>query len=369
MSAPNKVPFHITSVDSLGQGVSKIDNRITFIAKTLPGDKGEAEILAQKKGVSFARATSLSEKSELRVIPDCPHFNNCPSCHYLHTTYEQELVFKKEGLEKLFGRMEHPPVEVIGASTRFGYRNRIQLHFDTKMKRIGMLSAPTNEIIEIPKCLIALPPILEELKKLYENMQWLKEVPDKVIRGHVELYWNNGQVQKSWNKPYAEGGFTQVFEEMNQKLKDQLAHWFDQSKIAHNLLDLFGGNGNLSQSLKYHERLCVDIYPYSKSQEFISQHLYAPDALKIVKKELQKRGFKPETIILDPPRSGLKNLNDWLVEFKPERVAYVSCDPHTLIRDLKSLSGYQIERVLMLDFFPSTFHYETVAFLSKVTVK
>jgi 23S rRNA (uracil1939-C5)-methyltransferase len=365
----SKIPFSITSMDSLGQGVSKVDNKITFIAKTLPGDKGEAEILAQKKGVQFARATSLSEKSPIRIKPDCVHFEQCPSCHYLHTDYDQELGFKKETLEKLFGRLEHPPIEVIGASSRFGYRNRIQLHFDTKVRKIGMLSAPTNEIVEIPQCLIALPQILEELKKLYENENWLKEVPPKVTQGHVELYWNNGEVQKSWNKPYAEGGFTQVFEEMNQKLKVELVKWFDQTRFAHNLLDLFGGNGNLSQALKYQGRVCIDIYPYPKSQEFISQHLYAPDALKNVKKELQKRGFKPETIILDPPRSGLKDLNDWLNEFGPERVAYVSCDPHTLIRDLKTLAGYQIERILLLDFFPSTFHYETVAFLTKVALK
>ena len=59
MSLNNIVPFHIESVDSLGQGVSKITDKITFIPKTLPGEKGAARVLAEKSKIAFAQCEEL----------------------------------------------------------------------------------------------------------------------------------------------------------------------------------------------------------------------------------------------------------------------------------------------------------------------
>jgi 23S rRNA (uracil1939-C5)-methyltransferase len=47
------IPFKISSLDSLGQGVSKLEGKVVFIPKTLPDEEGEALIHAQRKGVSF----------------------------------------------------------------------------------------------------------------------------------------------------------------------------------------------------------------------------------------------------------------------------------------------------------------------------
>ena len=102
MRQKRSVPFKITTVDSLGQGVSKETDKITFIPKTLPNETGTAEIMAEKKGVAFARPSSIEQKSPLRVQAPCPHFEVCPSCHFQHTTYEQELQFKEQAMEKLF---------------------------------------------------------------------------------------------------------------------------------------------------------------------------------------------------------------------------------------------------------------------------
>lgn len=363
MSKRPTIPFLISHMDSLGQGVSKSGDKVTFIPKTLPGDAGEAFVTASKKGVVFARVQNLSQKSSDRIEPECPHFNECPSCHYLHTDYLKELEFKRLNLERMFQRISHPPVEVIPAVRRFAYRNRVQLHYDVKTKLLGMQDVGANRITPIPHCLIALPEIKKEIENLYDQQNWLREAAVYKPQGHVEIYLLNGKIHKSWNQPYAQGGFTQVFEEMNQVLRDRLKSWWGTDQK--DLLDLFGGNGNLSKDLSYSRRLCVDIYSQAVDENFYSQHLYADDALKNVWRISQERGLQSPNILLDPPRSGIKNLQDWLNKFRPEKVAYVSCDPHTLQRDVSQLEGYEIKEFLLLDFFPSTFHFETVIFLTR----
>ncbi len=358
------IPFKVSGMDSLGQGVSKETNKITFIPKTLPGDEGTAEINSEKKGVAFAKAKTFSTHSDLRIEPDCPHFEICPSCHYQHTSYENELKFKKQNLERLFYKIPHPEIKVIGAVRRFEYRNRIQLHFDTKKKLLGMLDIGAGTIAPIPQCIIGLAPLQKEILRLYENQNWIKEVPSGVDVGHVEIYMVNDEIRVTWNRPYAEGGFTQVFQEMNEVLKVELNRWND-SKSPSDLLDLFAGNGNLTSHLNYSKRLCVDIYDKSPGNDFLSQHLYADEALSRVKKAVNSQGLKDFKLILDPPRSGMKDLKGWLDQFKPQNVAYVSCDPHTLARDVAALTDYTIESLLLLDFFPSTFHFETLIFLER----
>ena len=84
--------------------------------------------------------------------------------------------------------------------------------------------------------------------------------------------------------------------------------------------------------------------------------------------ELEKRGIRPDVVVLDPPRKGCApELVETVVRMNPQRVVYVSCDPATLARDLKlfeSLS-YKVQRITPVDMFPRTAHVETVVLLSK----
>ncbi len=168
----------------------------------------------------------------------------------------------------------------------------------------------------------------------------------------------------NWNKPYSEGGFSQVYEEMNLKLKKILQEELEKQNIS-GLLDLFGGNGNLSEGLSYKNRLCVDIYQNLKGEDFLNLNLYEDHALGKILKEIKKRELFVSHLILDPPRSGLRDLHYWLDQIKPKYVAYVSCDPHTMVRDLEKIQGYSIQKSLLFDFFPSTFHFESLIFLER----
>lgn len=81
-----------------------------------------------------------------------------------------------------------------------------------------------------------------------------------------------------------------------------------------------------------------------------------------------ERGWA-DVIVVDPPRKGCEEaLLETMVEMRPGKIVYVSCDSATLARDLKYLSedGYEVERVRAVDQFPMTVHVETVVLMSKV---
>ncbi|MDQ2085547.1 23S rRNA (uracil(1939)-C(5))-methyltransferase RlmD [Herbivorax sp. ANBcel31] len=85
-------------------------------------------------------------------------------------------------------------------------------------------------------------------------------------------------------------------------------------------------------------------------------------------KVLPDMGVKADVVVLDPPRKGCdESLLETLVEIKPSKVVYVSCNPATLARDLKYLSekGFKVDRVQPVDMFPWTAHVECVVLMSK----
>ena len=76
---------------------------------------------------------------------------------------------------------------------------------------------------------------------------------------------------------------------------------------------------------------------------------------------------KPDIIIADPPRSGMnpKTVKD-ILELKPPKVVYISCNPSTQARDIKLLcdDGYKLIKLQPVDMFPHTYHIENVALLT-----
>jgi 23S rRNA (uracil1939-C5)-methyltransferase len=74
----------------------------------------------------------------------------------------------------------------------------------------------------------------------------------------------------------------------------------------------------------------------------------------------------PEVIITDPPRSGMnpKTIKD-ILQIKPKKIIYISCNPATQARDIKLLceDGYKLIKLQPVDMFPHTYHIENVALL------
>ncbi len=175
------------------------------------------------------------------------------------------------------------------------------------------------------------------------------------------------------------GMFQQVNVEHNHLLRKLV---FDASMEINprRVLDVFCGSGNLSLALCRHgvwvEGVEYDPRAIAVAREnVVAQHgaevasntlWLATDAVKHLWK-CARAGEKFDLVIVDPPREGMYEGIIPLSKIGPQRIIYVSCDPGTMARDVGSLcrKGWQITRLTGLDFFPNTWHVETVVVLDR----
>lgn len=341
------IRFIIDHIDPLGQGVFKEDEKVYFIPKTLPGESGLAQVVKKKKNLYFCKLIELDQKSPQRQNSECPHYHTCSGCHFLHTDYESELSFKLNSFKRLLQKFEHDEIKLVKSPQRLHYRNRIQLH--RERSKIGFYQYNSRQITEVPECKIIQEELRAPLKQIYKN-------PPR-FKSHIELYYKDGEVEISKDSRYAQSGFTQVNQKTNSLMLKHVKELFSQEKL--DVMDLFAGDGNISSALAYKSRMCLDIYPHSYA-EFINLDLFKPHAID------QIRETTVDLLILDPPRSGFKELRLWAQKFRPQKILYISCHPMTMIRDIKEMiEHYKISQVSMIDLFPGTFHFEGLIVLER----
>lgn len=148
-------------------------------------------------------------------------------------------------------------------------------------------------------------------------------------------------------------------------------------KGTETLLDLYCGVGTIAlfASLKVKQVIGVEVVQAAIEDAKINASLnriknvewLCADAGQAVE-QLLERKLNPDVVIVDPPRKGLdETTRQAILKLLPQKLVYVSCDPGTLVRDLKQLTyAYNIEKVACVDMFPQTFHVETVVLMSRV---
>ncbi|CDN42955.1 23S rRNA (uracil(1939)-C(5))-methyltransferase RlmD [Paenibacillus sp. P22] len=144
---------------------------------------------------------------------------------------------------------------------------------------------------------------------------------------------------------------------------------------SENVIDAYCGIGTISLFLarRAGHVYGVEIVPEAiedakrnASLNGIENASFEAGAAEVVIPRWRSEGIKPDVIVVDPPRKGCdEQLLDTILEMKPERVVYVSCNPATLARDLQVLEagGYRTVEVQPVDMFPHTVHVESVALL------
>ena len=370
-----KIKFNIDNVDGLGQGVFK-DDPVTFIGKTLPGEEGTAVVYRKAKGVRFAVLQALTKRSPLRITPECPVFDVCTGCQYLHTDYKTETNLKKSYLEHLVQPLFSGEIRLFPAQKRFGYRNRVQLHYDLETGTLGYISKLSGGLVSAEECLLPAEAVAKKIRDLYSSGKWTSVIPEgSPVKGTIEVYQKDRGASPgiSVNKPYAGGGFMQVNNEMNKVLTGIVNGAYTKCMSGRKeplVLDIFGGDGNLTRQFKNARVLIADKDKRKIEKgnaniaaDTCAQDLYRKGSIKNLYAYTNRR-YKalPDLLVFDPPRKGVKLIGQWADTFNPEYMFYVSCNPQTLRRDALNIKErYVIKNISLVDLFPGTRHFETFA--------
>jgi len=164
-----------------------------------------------------------------------------------------------------------------------------------------------------------------------------------------------------------------AFFQVNRWLVDALVELVTSGQKGALAWDLFAGVGLFARQLTGSFGRVVAVESAPSATQALAANLKGTTGTAVRAATLDflrrnRKGGRPDLIVVDPPRQGLgAEITALLGEIAAPAVVYVSCDPATLARDLRVLTGtgYDLESVTLADLFPQTFHLETVAHLRR----
>ncbi|MFP6684469.1 MAG: hypothetical protein VB934_07145 [Polyangiaceae bacterium] len=170
-------------------------------------------------------------------------------------------------------------------------------------------------------------------------------------------------------------GFMQVNHGVNEQLRAYLLRAADQRAIRR-FVDLYCGSGNLSLPLLNSGRSGIAIESHvpsihaaqqsAREQALARDTFLAGDAAHELDAFLA-RGGKPDLIVSNPPRAGMKDALGAVIRARPRHLALCYCKPESFAHDVAQLStrGYTVQEITLLNMFPHTRHVETLAWLTR----
>ena len=311
------------------------------------------------------------------------------------------MVKKKVGILKKYASVDID-VNIIKNKVKDFYRNKVEVQIKNGL--FGFYQKDTHEIVEVDRCLNAQESINTVLRStsLFEIQNGLMTIRTNYNGEIIISIQSEEEVEIDLEKLrercklvgiilndkilFGADHFIEIVEDMFFKVTYnsffQVNHYINKELfkiIRENInvndvvLDLFSGVGTLSivaskKALKVYaieivENAVRDALVNAKMNKINNINFMLGDAYKLVNKVEDKI----DTIIIDPPRKGLSSeAVETILNKEPKKIIYVSCDPITLSRDLKSLKEkYDIQKVYLLDMFSFTFHVESVCVLNR----
>jgi len=185
----------------------------------------------------------------------------------------------------------------------------------------------------------------------------------------LESWGTEGLAYRAAGEDYwvSRGAFFQI----NRSLVDELVRIVTAGRQGVIAWDLYAGVGLFSRALAraFQQVVAVEAAADDLSKSFKGQgkRTVETTTVEFLRNAVMQRE-RPQLIVMDPPRAGVgAEVCALLAKIAAPEIVYVSCDPVTLARDLKSLAkaGYNIVELHMVDMFPQTFHLETAAVLRR----
>ena len=393
---------NIERLDDFGQGIGYIDGKIVFIKNTLPHETVDCKITKENKKYLEAECISVKNKSDKRINPKCKYYDKCGGCNLQILKYEDTVLYKKNKIKNIFikNKINIDDIEFIENKNNYNYRNKIELKISDG--KIGFYESKSHNLVEIDECIITkscINAVIKDLKKCNLNNAFvtiranynneiLLIIDSKDKFEYNNILKNNKIVGIILNNKliYGENYFVEVikdlyfkvsydaFFQVNEYICSKLFEIIDENIDDNStVLDLYCGVGTLSivasqksnkvYGIEIVENAILDAIKNAKLNKKDNLYFMCGDASLLISKIKDNI----DTLIVDPPRSGLsKKVIDTILDNKFKKIIYVSCDPQTLIRDLKLLNNdYKIKKVKVLDMFSYTYHCETICVLEK----
>ncbi|MFD1708197.1 23S rRNA (uracil(1939)-C(5))-methyltransferase RlmD [Siminovitchia sediminis] len=194
-----------------------------------------------------------------------------------------------------------------------------------------------------------------------------------VLWGEEYIYDTIGEVKFA----ISARSFYQVNPEQTKVLYDKALEYADLHG-QETVIDAYCGIGTISLFLAQRAKKVygVEIVPEAIEDAERNAELNGIDNVEFAVGEAEtvipkwyEEGVEADVLVVDPPRKGCdESLLQTIIEMKPKKVVYVSCNPATLARDLRILEdgGYKTVQVQPVDMFPQTVHVECVAQLTLI---
>ncbi|MDR1396441.1 MAG: TRAM domain-containing protein [Desulfarculales bacterium] len=400
MSSSSALILNITDLSSNGLGVGRSgDGLVVMVHNALPGETVRARLTEQHKSYAVAVCLEVITTSPQRVEAPCPYFSLCGGCQLQHLDYEAQIRAKAAWLLKALRAFEPlPPLRII-PSQPFAYRHRLRLHRGID-GGLGFYVRSSRALLPVDNCLLAVDsarrsweelsvfdvPGIWELELLAGkekeelavkifgknslppfslNQPWRVSRPgeDPDLEQGIVCYQRDGLTMRAWP-----GVFSQVNWEVNEHLISHLRSILSSDWDKGPVVDLFAGSGNLSLPLA-HAGAEVWAVEGDRHACRIGRRLALTNRLQCrfvnqpVSRFLQKNKIKGQTVIADPPRSGMKDLTAVILRQKPRLLVYISCHISALARDAQTAAaaGYVLTDLLLLDMFAQTSQAECLA--------
>lgn len=352
-----------------GDGIVRVNGKVTFVPNLLVGEEALIEITKEHKNYNEGKVIEYLSKSSKRVEVPCKYYNMCGGCNIMHMSYNDQLLFKKEKVKNILLKYARVDInlDIVSSNKCLNYRNKVTLH--NLNNKVGYMKKNSNEVINIDECLLLDNRINDEIKNIKD-----KSSKDYVMRSNgIDVISNDVNNYLIMNVNYFKfridiNSFFQVNSYICSELFKEIEKNIEENT---NVLDLYSGVGTLSivASRKAKIVTAIEVNKYSYMNALENSKLNNVNNVKFmcgkVEDLIKSVNEKIDTIITDPPRSGMDKFTiDVIKEYLPKKIIYISCDPITLARDINLLSDYyDVKSVKLFDMFPCTSHVESECIL------
>ena len=381
-------------VGEVVRGPEESVGKRVFVPFAAPGELVTIGVLKEEKRFIEGKLTDIIERSPSRIDPVCPYFGTCGGCDLQHLPISEQRELKRRMIESTLARQGgiRPTRGVSTTSTslpEYGYRRRATLHINVAGE-LGFYRSGTGEVIPVDHCPIASRSINEGITVLQPFLPILREELGAVAieeseTGEISLLFlpRDGikprtplpeELVRRIPRASVRGGTqpdedgTGHFSQVNAAANAELIRLVLERMTEEVVTDLYAGSGNFSIPLATAGRsvTAVELDPTlaALGMKAATANSLTP-RLRFVQSSCEqylKSNHPAASVLLDPPRSGAKEIVKRLEPQRTRLIVYVSCNLPSLTRDLQTLSarGYEIVETIFVDMFPQTHHVETV---------